>query len=308
MGMSDVIAFPHDDNSSPHVIDGSTATFMDDVMQTSLHLPVIVDFWATWCGPCKTLTPVLEKHVAAQGGRVKLVKIDIDKNQQLAAQFRIQSVPTVFAFFQGQPVDAFQGGQPESQVRAFIERLVRLAPANAGSVDVKALYTEAATALAAGDLDGAEMAYADIINAVPAEAAAHIGLLRVQLQRGNIDMVRQVVAELPADIKAHKDFHALQSALELADQTANAGPVAELQAAVVADPMNNDKCFALAQALFASGDIDGAFDQLFAIVQRDRQWNDDAARQQILKICETIGLEDARSRAARRRLSAIIFT
>jgi putative thioredoxin len=291
--------------NSPHISDGTTANFMQDVMETSLHTPVIVDFWAPWCQPCKTLTPLLEKLVNAQGGRVKLVKIDIDQNQQLAAQMRVQSVPTVFAFFQGQPVDAFQGAVPESQLKIFIDRIAKLSKAGA---DLPALYAEAAAAMASGDLDSAEGIYIEIINAVPAESAAQIGLLRVQLLRGNVELVRAAVAELPDDVKKHKDFHALLSALELAELAAGAGDTMELQAAVNAAPADHAKRFELANALFARGDVEGAFENLFTILKADRAWNNDAARQQLLKICETIGLEDERSRTARRRLSAILFT
>ncbi|MGE3770141.1 MAG: thioredoxin [Bdellovibrionales bacterium] len=292
-------------SSNAAIIDGSTATFMEDVIQASVSAPVIVDFWAPWCGPCKTLTPLLERLVAAQNGKVKLVKIDIDKNQQLAAQMRVQSVPTVFAFFQGQPVDAFQGALPESQLKQFIEKLAKLG--GGGTPDLTPIYAEAAAALTAGQLDMAEAIYADIINAIPSEAVAQIGLLRVQLLRGNVENVKAVIADLPDDVKKHKDFPALQSAVELAEQSAAAGPLDDLQKAVAANPADNAKRFDLANAQFAAGDVEGAADNLFAIMKQQRDWNDDAARKQLLKICQTIGLEDPRSKAIRRRLSEIIF-
>lgn len=308
--MNAILPFPDSTPAAaPDVIsDGSTATFVQDVIETSMTTPVVVDFWAPWCGPCKQLMPLLEKHVAAAGGKVRMVKIDIDQNQQLAAQLRVQSVPTVFAFFQGQPVDAFMGLQPESQIKQFVERLAKVSRGGApGAPDLTPHYEAATAAMANNQPDEAALIYNDILQAIPTEIPAHIGLLRAQLAMGQADIVAQAIAVMPDEVKKHKDFAALQTALDLAQQAADAGPLADLQAAVDKAPADHQARYDLAAALFSAGQVDDAFDQLFIILNAQPDWNEGQARQQVLKFCETIGLEDTRGRSARRRLSAIIF-
>ncbi|GIX09622.1 thioredoxin [Elioraea sp.] len=288
------------------VSEATEASFVDDVIQASREVPVIVDFWATWCGPCKQLTPILERVVRGAGGRVRLVKVDIDKNQRLAAQLRIQSVPTVYAFYQGQPVDGFQGALPESQVKAWVERLVQMAGGTMPAADLIAAAREAAA-------QGNHGEAAEILQALLAqepENAEAIGLLgRALIALGRTEEAKALVATLPANVESHAEIQGVKSALELAEKGREAqGQIAALQARLAANADDHQARFDYAVALNALGKREEAAEQLLQIIRRDRTWNDDAARLQLLKFFEAWGLSDDVTVAARRRLSALLFS
>jgi len=285
------------------ISDGDTANFAADVIEASKSVPVIVDFWATWCGPCKTLGPTLEKLVVQAGGLVKLVKIDVDANKELAAQLRVQSVPTVFGFKDGQPVDGFARAQPESQIKAFIERLT----GNAKSPIDDALAQAAAT-LEAGDAQAASALYARVLSEDQVNGPAIAGLIRCYIATGETDHARELVAGLDDKARGLTDVAAAIAALELAEDGAGAGDLSELTARVAADENDHQARLDLAQALYGGGDIEGAFEQLLESVGRDAKWNDEAARKQLLKLFEATGHADERVMAARKRLSSMLFS
>lgn len=288
--------------------DGDTFSFTDDVITASMNVPVVVDFWATWCGPCKTLTPLLERLVQQAGGRVRLVKIDIDKNQELAAQLRIQSVPTVYAFVGGRPVDAFVGAQPESKIRAFIERLTKAGGAGAGSPIDEALEI-AQEALTAGDAAQAVEIFAQILQQDPRHPKALAGIIRARLAAGDVKGARTVIKGLPADLATDTDISSAVSAVELMEQSQGAaGDVAKLRRRVQDAPQDHQTRFELANALFAAGLTEGAIDELLSIVRADRTWNEDAARKQLVRIFEALGHTHPLTVASRRRLSSVLFS
>lgn len=282
--------------------EGSDAGFMADVIAASKQQPVIVDFWATWCGPCRTLTPILEKQVRAAGGAVKLVKIDVDKNPAYASQLRVQSIPTVYAFVNGQPVDGFQGALPESQVKAFIEKLTGGSSANS---DVEQLLALGEESLGLSDFGGAAQAFAHVLTLEPENEKAIAGMARVYLAGGDADQARQTIAMAPADSK-EPSVLSVRAQLALASG-AETGETAELQARVAADPNDHQARYDLALAQAASGDLKGAVDSLLAIVQADREWNEQAARKQLLVVFEAAGLTSDIAKDGRRRLSSILF-
>lgn len=289
--------------------DTDTAGFMADVIEASQHQPVIVDFWATWCGPCKTLGPMLEKAVMAAKGAVKMVKVDVDQNQQIAAQLRIQSVPTVYAFWQGQPVDGFQGAQPESQIKAFIDKLVSMSGGQAPGEDLAAAMEQAAELLAAGDAPSAAGIYSEIANADPENADAIGGLARAYLAMGEGEAAKEMISGLPEKLKISAPVQAALSAIELEASAAEAaGKLAPLKAAVEANPKDHQARCDLANALYASGDREGAVDQLLESISIDRAWNEEAARKQLLQLFDAFGPTDELTVSARRRLSSILFS
>ncbi|MBC7157532.1 MAG: tetratricopeptide repeat protein [Rhodobacteraceae bacterium] len=283
--------------------DGTEATFMADVVEASQEVPVIVDFWATWCGPCKTLGPALEGAVAAAGGKVRLVKIDVDRNQNIAAQMRVQSIPTVYAFWQGQPVDGFQGALPGSEVKAFVDRVAALA----GDGGLTEAVEAAEAMLAEGAAVDAAQTFAAILAEAPETAAAHGGLVRAYLALDELDQAEQLLAAVPADLAGKPEVEAARAQLALARQAANAGPVDALRAAVAADPADLQARFDLALALHARGDVAGAVDELLDLFQRDREWNEGAAKAQLFTIFEALKPNDPIVQKGRRRLSSMIF-
>ena len=288
--------------------DTDMAGFTEDVIRASMEVPVLVDFWAPWCGPCKQLGPLLEKVVTAAAGKVKLVKVNIDENQPIAQQLRIQSIPAVFAFQNGQPVDGFVGVLPESQIRTFIERL---AGGAIGPTPVEAALAAGKEALDDGDAQGAAAAFGVVLEADPENAAALAGLTRCHLQLDQIDEARAVLDRLPAQPGEQADIAGARAALALAEEAAEAadsGEIGELRQRLEANPKDHETRFDLATALNAAGQREAAADALLEIAQLDRNWNDQAARKQLLKLFDAWGPTDPLTVETRRRLSSILFS
>lgn len=298
--------------AAPLITDTTLQTFGKDVVEASMARPVIVDFWADWCGPCKQLMPALEAAVQAAGGAVSLAKVNADQNQQLCAQLRIQSLPTVMAFWQGQPVDAFQGAVPPSEIKAFIDKLIAMSGGAAAGDPVAAALEQADELLEAGDAMRAAHIYQQVLEHAPGHAGAVVGMAEAALKLGETEQAAEVVKLL--DDEARKDaglkdrIARIETALELAAQAENAGDIAPLQAAVEADPLNHQARYDLALAHQAAGDMAAAAEALLGIIMRDREWNDDAARQQLLKLFEAAGQADPFTLKYRRRLSSVLFS
>jgi putative thioredoxin len=289
--------------------DVGMATFMADVIEASKQHLVLVDFWATWCGPCKQLGPVLEKVVRAQNGAVTLAKVDIDRNPQIAQQMGVQSVPAVFAFFQGRPVDGFAGALPESEIKAWLDKLVAATGKDAApGAGLDAALKQAAEFLAANDAVTAQSIYADILDAAPSNAEAYAGMLRCLLALGEKDRAMQMLAGAPPDIAKNKVLDPIRTAFELAGQAEKSGDAAALKAKLDQDPSNHQTRFDLAMASYAVGQKEEAVDHLLEIVRRQRNWNEDAARKQLVKLFEAFGPMDPLTISARKRLSSILFS
>jgi putative thioredoxin len=287
------------------MIDSTLSSFERDVIEASMEVPVLVDFWAPWCGPCKQLAPALEKAVADAGGKVSLVKMNIDEHPQIAGQLGIQSIPAVIAFDKGQPVDGFVGALPDSQIRGFIERLV--GPLQNESA---ALLAEAEEAAGKGDAAGAAAIFTEILAADPGEAKAIGGLAKLHVAAGRLEDAKALLETAPAALPGKEQDPAVVAAwasLRLAEQASNVGELAPLEQAIAANPDNHQARFDLAVALSGKGERDAAADHLLEIIRRDRKWNDEAARKQLLQLFEAWGLMDPASVAARRKLSAIWF-
>ena len=287
--------------------DSSDRAFMADVIEASQSVPVIVDFWAPWCGPCKQLGPILEKHVLAAKGKVRLVKIDTDQSPMIAQQLRVQSIPAVYAFFQGRPVDGFMGAQPESQVKAFVEKLAKLGGGSEAEV-IEEILAQAKQALEDGDLQTAADIYSELLQADPASAPAYFGLVRCLIAAKDLERARQMLDEAPEAIAKDKDMALVRSALDVAEQAQSAGPIHELAEKVTKDPNDHQARLDLAMALFAAGKRQEAVDALLDSVRLDREWNDQAARKQLVKFFEAFGLSDPLTIQTRRRLSSILFS
>lgn len=289
-------------NKADIIKDGTDASFVADVIEASKTTPVIVDFWATWCGPCRQLGPALEKAVTAAKGAVKLVKIDIDRNPAFAGQLRVQSIPAVFAFVDGRPVDGFMGALPESQVKQFVDRLAKQ---GGGGSPIDQMLEMAKESLELGDLGGAAQAYAQILQAEPQNLKALGGLARLYQQAGDLERAREVLAMAPEGAK-DPDLDGVRAALALAEEAPS--ETAEFERRLAADADDHEARFELAKALAGQGQMMEAVDELLEIVRRDRAWNDEAARKQLLTIFEAAGPMSEVAKQGRRKLSALLFS
>jgi putative thioredoxin len=284
--------------------DATDASFAADVLDASRDVPVIVDFWATWCGPCRQLGPALERAVTAAKGAVKLVKVDIDKNPAYAGQLRVQSIPAVFAFLDGRPVDGFMGAIPESQVKAFVDKLAKLGR-KGGASPVDEMLEMARESLELGDMGGAAQAYAAVLQSDPANLKAIGGLAKVYLAAGDPERARETAAMAPEN--AHDpDLDSARAALALAAEAPS--ETAGLEHRLAKDPNDHDARLDYAKALAGQGDFAAAVDQLLLIIEADREWNDQAARKQLLTVFEAAGPASEVARSGRRRLSSILFS
>lgn len=285
----------------------TTQTFVKDVIEESRRQPVLIDFWAEWCGPCRQLTPVLEKAVRNAKGKVKLVKMNIDQHPAIPGQMGIQSIPAVIAFVNGQPADGFMGAIPESQVNAFIEKLTKGVSAP-GEPNIAEILQEAEAVLAEGDAEAASQIYAEALSLDATSIPAMAGLAKCYVASGAIEQAKQTLAMVPESKRNDAAVKAVQAALELAEQASSLGPVAELEQKVAANPLDHQARFDLATALNAMGKRGDATAQLLEIVKRDRKWNDDGARKQLVQFFEAWGGADEATVEGRKRLSTILFS
>ncbi len=288
------------------VFEASEANFMADVIEASQTVPIIVDFWAPWCGPCRTLGPQLEEAVIAAKGAVKMAKVNVDENQTIAGQLRVQSIPTVYAFWEGKPIDAFQGAVSASEVQAFVEKVVT---ASGGSADggLGDAVAAAEDFLAAGEAEDAVQTFSAILGESPDHPAAYSGLVRALIELNDLDQAEAVLNGAPAEIAQTPELETAYAQLELAKQAVNAGPIGELRSKVDASPADHQGRLDLAQALYASGAPEEAVDELLELFRRDRDWNEGAAKAQLFTIFEALQPSDPIVLNGRRKLSSLIF-
>ena len=284
----------------------SEATFMQDVVEASKERPVIVDFWAPWCGPCKTLGPQLEEAVKAANGAVTMAKINVDENQAIAGQMQVQSIPTVFAFSNGQPVDGFQGAVSASEIKAFVDRVVA---ANGGEVEsgLDSAVASAEQMLDDGDFEAAIETFSAILEEDANNIKSYIGLIKCHIAAGDLDQAEAILNGIPLEISQSPEIEAVHAQIELAKQARDAGPINELALLVEKNPDDNDARFKLAQALHGAGQVEDAVDQLLELFKRDREWNDGAAKAQLFTIFEALEPNNEIVLNGRRKLSSLIF-
>ncbi len=283
------------------------ATFMADVVEASQSIPVIVDFWAPWCGPCKTLGPQLEEAVRAAQGAVKMVKVDVDQAQMIAGQLQIQSIPTVYAFFKGQPIDGFQGAVPQSEIKAFVDRVIEAAGGEAPGDGLADAVAAAEDMLTDGAATDAAQTFAAVLGEDANNAAAYGGLIRAHIALGELDQAEAILNGAPAEISEAPELEAAFAQLELARQAEGAGPLDDLRAAVDANPDDHQARFDLALALHANGDVEDAVAALLELFRRDREWNEGAAKTQLFTIFDALKPNDPVVLNGRRKLSSMIF-
>ena len=289
------------------IMDSDEASFMTDVVEASQTTPIIVDFWAPWCGPCKTLGPMLEDAVRAAKGAVKMVKVNVDEAQMIAGQLQIQSIPTVYAFYKGQPIDGFQGALPQSEIKAFVDRVIKAAGGEAPGDGLAEAVEAAEEMLAEGAATDAAQTFAAVLGEDPNNAAAYGGMVRAHIAMGELDQAEAFLNGAPIEISKAPELEAAHAQLQLARQAADAGPVAELTAAVEANPDDLQARFDLAQALYANGDAAGAVDHLLELFKKDREWNEGAAKAQLFTIFDALKPNDPVVLNGRRKLSSMIF-
>ena len=295
-------------HSGPYIFDVDTQDFEDRVINASMERPVLVDFWAPWCGPCKQLIPTLEKLVTAAGGEIFLAKVNLDENQQLAGMLRVQSVPTVYVFFGGRPIDAFQGVVPESQLQQFINKAIQVArQSRPDAIDIPETLSAAVQALAEFDLAAAQALYAQILQQDPNHAQAFAGMVRVFIAAGDLEHAAHMMEQAPDVIQKSSAYAEVKSALELANNAPD-GEATEFEAALAKDENDHQARLDLAVHQFASGAKEKAMENLLTIIAKDREWNDQAARAQLLKFFEALGHADPLTVQARKRLSSLLFS
>ncbi|MEZ8098571.1 MAG: thioredoxin [Amylibacter sp.] len=280
-------------------------TFMDDVIEASKTSPIVVDFWAPWCGPCKTLGPALEAEVKATNGKIKMVKVDIDQNQNLASQMRIQSIPAVFAFVDGQPIDGFMGAKAPSELKSFIEKLLENVKDDGG--DLSEAIAVADEMLEAGEYDDAAETFEAILGEDPERSPAFVGLFKAKMGAKKIDEAQKMLEDIPTALVNKPEILALQAQIDLTNQTQGLGEINDLREALKNDLDNHQIRFDLALALFTAGETNDAIQELLTIFRKDQEWNDDAARQQLFKFFDILGGDDPITLSGRRQLASMLF-